>query len=189
MRELVFQKSFSANNVCTAFKGRWGENTVQRRRWQDYREENYLFSLYRHKSLFLMNSWMWQLNSCLDVMLLDAHLKFWGREKTQIIWVWTCWAVFWPLLQFLRFFCMAVSLDPLLMRYLLLAFVEQHMFLTDFKSCPSDSKSTLLSWEVDQCRTQYVTLRFNCQCVPTLLIQIVLIITTPWHFIPTIILI
>ena len=88
MRELVFQKSFSANNVCTAFKGRWGENTVQRRRWQDYREENYLFSLYRHKSLFLMNSWMWQLNSCLDVMLLDAHLKFWGREKTQIIWVW-----------------------------------------------------------------------------------------------------
>ena len=55
MRELVFQKSFSANNVCTAFKGRWGENTVQRRRWQHYREENsieYIFALQTPKSLF-----------------------------------------------------------------------------------------------------------------------------------------
>ena len=78
MRELVSPEKFLLTMFALLSGDEW-ENTVHGGRKENdkiterrrcIKENNLIFLLYGH---FLTYSWMWQLNSCLDVMLWAAH--------------------------------------------------------------------------------------------------------------------
>ena len=82
MRELVSPEKFLLTMFALLSGDEW-ENTVHGGKENDkiaerrcIKEINQIFWLIHRHLCFLMYSWMWPLNSSLDVMLWDAHLTF-----------------------------------------------------------------------------------------------------------------